>query len=85
MRYNLRGEEKKNEGAREKTEHKLLSFLRYFFPAVWPVLLYFGVSMVISIFTGAILPHFDKADFLKRYTNICSIIGVLITFFILRR
>ena len=26
-----------------------------------------------------------QTDFLKRYTNICSIIGVLITFFILRR
>ncbi len=84
MRYNLRGEEKEKDGIREKTEHRLLSFLRYFFPAVWPVLLYFGISLSVNLLAGMILPHTGWGDYLKRYSNLCSILGVLLTFFILR-
>ena len=85
MRYNLRDEEQIEDGIREKTERKLLSFLRYFFPAIGPLLLYIGLTLGVTLLASAAFPYLERKEFLDRYGNLCSILAVILTFLILRK
>ena len=89
LRYNLRGEEpeeKKENKVREKAEHKVLSFLRYFIPAVGPLLVYLLTEGTLVVLGSVLLhPDLTHEEFIRQKMNIYMIFGVLITFFLLRR
>ena len=87
MKYNLRGEELtgRHEGARDKAELKVLSFLRYFVPAVGPLLLYLLTEGAFVVFGSVIMnPGLTHEEFIKEKMNIYMIFGVIVTFLILR-
>ena len=87
MRYNLRGEEPENTGkVREKAEHRMLSFLRYFIPAVGPLLVYLLTEGLFVVLGSTLLyPNLSHQEFMKQKMNICMIFGVLATFLILKK
>ena len=88
MKYNLRGEEPsgKKEEIRTQAEHKVLSFLRYFIPAVGPLLLYLlteGLFVIVgSVF---IHPNLTRSEFVQQKMNLYMIMGAITTFVLLRR
>ena len=88
MKYNLRGEEpeqKKTEKVREKAEHRIVSFLRYFIPAVGPLMVYL-LTEGLFVVLGSVIFHPDLSheEFIKQKMNIVMIFGVITTFVILR-
>lgn len=86
MRINLRGEEPETGKARVKAEQGVIKFIRYFFPAVWPVLLYISLNMgFILIGSMVFRPGVTREEFLHEKSSVCSIFTVFTTFFILRR
>lgn len=86
MRINIRGEEPETGKARIKAEQGFIKFIRYFFPAVWPVLLYISLNMgFILIGSMVFRPGVTREEFLHEKSSVCSIFTVFTTFFILRR
>ncbi|MBQ7464743.1 MAG: CPBP family intramembrane metalloprotease [Lachnospiraceae bacterium] len=87
MRYNLRGEEQKETGkVREKAEHGVLSFLRYFIPAVGPLFVYlFTEGLFVVLGSTLLYPNLTHEEFMKQKMNVCMIFGVLVTFVILKK
>ena len=87
MRYNLRGEEQKGTGkVREKAEHGVLSFLRYFIPAVGPLFVYlFTEGLFVVLGSTLLYPNLTHEEFMKQKMNVCMIFGVLVTFVILKK
>ncbi len=87
MKYNLRGEEPsgKNENRRNKAELKVLSFMRYFLPAVGPLLLYLLTEGAFVVL-GSVVIHGDLTheEFIEQKMNIYMIFGSIATFFVLR-
>ncbi|MCR5626181.1 MAG: CPBP family intramembrane metalloprotease [Lachnospiraceae bacterium] len=79
-------EEREEMDKREIVERKLFSFLRYFFPAIVPLLIYVGV-LLLCFFVGDVilLGSMPINRFQKEFSNIFSVIGVIITFIILRK
>jgi len=69
---------------RERIERAVFSFLRYFFPAIKPMLLYLLVQLV-CIFVGAGILNMGMPfdEFIHRKINIYGTLGVIITFHIL--
>ena len=88
MRYNLRGEEKpsgRTERVRNRAELKILSFLRYFIPAVGPLLVYLLTEGAFVVLGSTILhPDLTHEEFIQQKMNIYMIFGVIATFLILR-
>ena len=88
MRYNLRGEEEsrgRTEGVRHKVELKVLSFLRYFVPAVGPLFVYLLTEGAFVVFGSAIVhPELTHEEFIQQKMNIYMIFGVIATFLMLR-
>jgi membrane protease YdiL (CAAX protease family) len=89
MKYNLRGQEpeqKKTEKVREKAEHKAVSFLRYFIPAIGPLMVYLFTEGLFVVLGSVIFhPDLSHEEFIKQKMNIVMIFGVITTFLILRR
>ncbi len=88
MKYNLRGEEpeSRKEIVREKAEHKLLSFLRYFFPAIGPLLVYLLTEGFFVVIGSAVIHRgMSRSDFVQQKMNLYMILGVITTFILLRR
>ncbi len=87
MKYNLRGEETKGKGEniRNKAEHKFFSFMRYFIPAVGPLLLYLLTEGLMVIFGSAVVnPKLSHEEFREQNMTFYMILGVIATFFMLR-
>ena len=87
MRYNLRGEEAKKDGkVRDKVEHKILSFLRYFVPAIGPLFVYLITEALFVVIGSALFhPDLSHQEFIRQKMNVCMIFGVITTFVILRK
>ena len=70
----------------DRFEQAAFSFIRYFFPAIMPMLLYIGVEIICILF-GALIVNMGMPleEFIKRKINIYTSLGVLITFTILRK
>ena len=87
MRYYLRGEDAKKDGkVREKAEHKILSFLRYFVPATGPLFVYLITEALFVVIGSALFhPDLSHQEFIKQKMNVCMILGVITTFVILRK
>ncbi|XME01775.1 lysostaphin resistance A-like protein [Lachnospiraceae bacterium C1.1] len=88
MKYNLRGEERKGKGekVRDEAEHKLFSFLRYFVPAIGPLLLYLLTEGLMVIIGSTIVdPMLSHEQFRQQRMNLYMILGVIVTFFVLKK
>ncbi len=81
-------EEEPEEGPdrREIVEREIFIFLRYFFPAVGPLMIYIGVVLA-CLCVGAFIFHLGMPlqQFAKEMTNVYASLGVIITFLILRK
>lgn len=71
---------------REKVERGIFLFLRYFFPAVGPMFIYI-LCELICIGAGAFIINngISADEFVKEKINVYTTLGVILTFFILRR
>ncbi len=88
MKYNLRGEEPEEKKGiiRDKAEHKLMSFFRYFIPAVGPLALYlFAEGLMVVIGSCILQPRLSHEEFRQQKMNLYMIFGVILTFILLRR
>ena len=87
MKYNLRGEERENKSAivRDKAEHKVLSFLRYFIPAMGPLVIYIAAEALMVVLGSTIFhPKLTHAEFREQKMNLYMMAGVILTFVLLR-
>ena len=80
------GDPEREMDLREKAERAIFSFLRYFPPAAKPMFLYLLVEF-ICIFIGALILNMGLPfeDFIQERLNLYSTLGVIITFYILRK
>ena len=87
MKYNLRGEETENKATkvRDKAEHKVISFLRYFIPSVGPLVIYIAAEALLVVL-GSTLIHsnLSHAEFREQKMNLYMMAGVMLTFVLLR-
>ena len=69
---------------RERVEKKLYKFIRYFFPAAVPLLIYVGIVLA-SLLVGSLVLNngMPIRKFMKEMTNVYAAIGVVITFHVL--
>ena len=87
MKYNLRGEETDNKAgkARDKAEHKVMSFLRYFVPAMGPLVIYIAAEALMVVLGSTLLhPKLSHAEFREQKMNLYMMAGVVLTFILLR-
>jgi len=87
MKYNLRGEERESKSAivRDKAEHKVMSFLRYFVPAMGPLVIYIAAEALMVIVGSTLIhPKLTHAEFREQKMNLYMMAGVILTFILLR-
>lgn len=71
---------------REKAEKGIFLFIRYFFPAIVPMLIYLGVEIVcLGLGAFVINNGMSMEEFVNKEINIYTTLGVILTFLILRK
>ncbi|MCR4744230.1 MAG: CPBP family intramembrane metalloprotease [Lachnospiraceae bacterium] len=82
----LKNDQTEAPGIREIIEKKIYFFIRYFLPSIIPLIIYVGV-VAICLIVGAFVFNFGKPleQYMQEMTNLYAIIGVCITFRILRK
>ena len=87
MGYNLRDDaEERSSDERARAEHKIWVFLRWFLPAIGPLLIYIGVEAAVILLGSVVIhPYLSRPEFLRQKMTIYTSVGVIITFLLLRR